>query len=236
MCHGGAVAQAQGLELFLEREGIELVECQIVVHVTGEGIVHDPVEFVPPEIGGGILPVFPDQHDVGIDGLDLAAETLPEIVTDLVGDVEAPTVDAIFLHVMLPDVAKIALDRGIRGVPFGHVVASREFLVFALGNVLVVDDEPIEVGGIPPVPDDVLEDGIFIGNVVEHRVQDDAHPPFVGLLDEFLERDVGTESRVDLVIVLDVVFVVGDRAEDRCQVKGVHPQVFQVIELLAQAD
>ena len=140
------------------------MECQIVVHVTGEGIVHDPVEFVPPEIGGGILPVFPDQHDVGIDGFDLAAETLPEIVTDLVGDVEAPTVDAIFLHVMLPDVAKIALDRGIRGVPFGHVVASREFLVFALGNVLVVT-----LGGLGGRSDDRLREFLVLDHTVRHR-------------------------------------------------------------------
>ena len=83
---------------FLDGNGI-LVEEELHDRLA-EDVVHDAVELVALQPAGGFVPDFAYDVGLGIDGLDAAAEFLPEgVVVDFVGNVETPAVDSTFCPV-----------------------------------------------------------------------------------------------------------------------------------------
>ena len=78
---------------FLDGDGV-LVEEELHDRLA-EDVVHDAVKLVALQPAGGFVPDFAYDVGLGIDGLDAAAEFLPEgVVVDFIGNVETPAVDA----------------------------------------------------------------------------------------------------------------------------------------------
>ena len=101
---------------------------------------------------------------------------------------------------------------------------------------LEVEEEPVDVGRVGPVLEDVVEGEEAPPDVVEDAVEDHAHPAGVGRVEELAEGGVAAEERVDPVVVPGVVAVVRGGGEDRVEVEGVHAEVLQVVELLGDAE
>ena len=68
--------------------------------------------------------------------------------------------------------------------------------------------------------------------VIEHAVEDDAHPALVGAIEQLAQGGIAPEQRVDVEVVVGVVAVVRGRLEDRGHVDGVDPEVLEVVEAL----
>ena len=69
-------------------------------------------------------------------------------------------------------------------------------------------------------------------HVVEDTVQNDAHSALPGVLDQIVPVFLGPEVRVNLVVVLGIVAVVGRGIEDRVEVNRRDAERLQVIQIL----
>ncbi len=198
------------------------------------------------EVGqGGERPELPDLADdvgVGVGGVDPVAELGPErAVVDLVGHVEPPAVGAEVDPVAADVPEELADGRGV-GVELGQrvqpppgVVAGRLAVVVGVQGP-AVDAEPVEVGRILAVLEDVVELEESPAGVIEHAVQDDLDPLRVRPVDQAAERGIAAEHRVDAEIVVRVIPVVRGRLEDRREVDRVDAQIQQIIEMFEHPD
>ena len=66
--------------------------------------------------------------------------------------------------------------------------------------------------------------------MVEDAIQDNANIPAMGFLDEDIKCFPATQQRINQVIVMRVVAMVGSRLKDRVEVDGIDPQVLQVVQ------
>ena len=191
---------------------------------------------------GRHLPDLADDVRLGVGRVDRPAELGPErAVVDLVGHVEPPAVGAEVDPVAADVPEELADGRGV-GVELGQGVQAPPGVV-ARGLVVVigvhrpaVDGEPVEVGRVLAVLQDVVELEESPARVVEHAVEDDLDPPGVGPVDQPAERRVAAEHRVDPVVIVGVVAVVGGRLEDRREVDRVDAEVGQVVEVFQDAE
>ena len=77
---------------------------------------------------------------------------------------------------------------------------------------------------------------MLVGRVVEHEVDEHAHPALTGGGDQVVEILEAAEARIDAVVVGDVVAAVASRRGiERQQPEGVDPQPAQVRQALAHA-
>ncbi len=68
--------------------------------------------------------------------------------------------------------------------------------------------------------------------MVEHAVQNDIHSKRMRFLNQFLQILLRPKRRIDLIIIVNVVFVAGIGAEDRRHVDHVHAQMPDVIQTI----
>ena len=66
--------------------------------------------------------------------------------------------------------------------------------------------------------------------MVEYAVQNDVHPPAVGLLDQLPQILLGAKRGIDGIVVVSVVFVAGPGAEHGSHVEDIHPQFIEVVQ------
>ena len=71
--------------------------------------------------------------------------------------------------------------------------------------------------------------------VVEDAVEDDLHAARVGRVEQLAQRRVAAQQRVDHLVVVRVVTVVGRRGEDGIQVQRRDAELAQVVEMLGDA-
>ncbi len=191
---------------------------------------------------GAFDPDLADDVRLGVDGADPAAELAPEVVVvNLVGDIEPPAVDA-ELHPLAADVPeeladlvriRIELRQGGQAPP-GLVIGR---LVRVVGEEReLLDVEPVEIGRIRAVLQDVVELEEAAAGVVEDAVEHDANPSRVRLVDHPPQRGVAAQHRVDFLVVVGVIAMIRRRLEDRREIHGAHAQVDQVIQVLHDAD
>src|SRR5688572_24164948 len=67
--------------------------------------------------------------------------------------------------------------------------------------------------------------------VVENTIQDNAHIPFVCLLEQFVERLLPAEQGVDSVKIKGMVAVVSSGGKDRIQIQRGDAQILQIVQL-----
>src|SRR5207302_5899681 len=79
------------------------------------------------------------------------------------------------------------------------------------------DVEPIYVRGIGTVLQDVVELEEAAACVVEDAVEYNPYTPRVGSIEQRAQGSVAAEQRVDVVVVVGVVAVVGRRLKDRVE-------------------
>ena len=205
-------------------------------------VVHERVEAVAVQPLRGLAPDFADEVGIGVGRLHHVAELAPEgRIVDFVRHVEAPAVDA-EVNPVLGHVEQEVLDLGVVGVKLrqGRQVVPGVVIVVLVGGRVrmerpVMDDEPVGVGGVGAVFEDVVEGPEAAARVVEDTVEHDADAAGVGGVEQFAQRVVAAEQGVDLVVVVRVVAVVGRRGEDGIQIEGGNAQVVQVVEVVDDA-
>ena len=74
---------------------------------------------------------------------------------------------------------------------------------------LMVDNEPINVGRIRAVLGDVMKLKETATGVIKDAVQDDTHTPPMRFIEQLTQRRISTQERVDLIVVVRVVTVIG---------------------------
>ena len=96
--------------------------------------------------------------------------------------------------------------------------------------------EPVAVGRLATVLEHVMERPEPSTAVVEDAVEDDPHPASVGLVEQFTERRVAAQQRVDRHVVVRVVAVVRCRGEDRREVQRGDAEVIELVQALGDAE
>ena len=82
----------------------------------------------------------------------------------------------------------------------------------------------------------LFEPFVLVGTVVYDQVHDDVEVPFFGLQEKAVHILHGTEARVYIIVIGDVVPLVGQgRAVDRRQPYNIHAEIFEIIELFNDA-
>ena len=71
--------------------------------------------------------------------------------------------------------------------------------------------------------------------MVEDAVQHDVHIAGVGGVEQFAQRVVAAQQRIDLHVVEGVIAMVGRRCKDRVQVDGIDAKFLQVVKLIDDA-
>ena len=66
--------------------------------------------------------------------------------------------------------------------------------------------------------------------MVEYAVQNDIHPPAVGLLDQLPQVLFGAKGGIDGIVVVSVVFVAGPGTEHGGHIEDIHPQLTEVVQ------
>ena len=237
--HFLAVVGAQAREAAVHLVDGDLLVGEEVEHGLEEEVVHDRVEHVALQPVLTVRPDLADDVGVGVDPADLLAPGAPEIVVgDLVGDVEAPAVDAL-LGPVLGDLVEVLLNlRVVRGAQLRQRSEAPPGVVVRLG---VVDDreapEGVEVPvlALRAVLHGVLEEDVLVAGVVEDAVEDHLDAVAAQVGDHALELGVRAEGRVDRHVVDRVVLVVRVAVEDGVEVDRVDPEVLHVGDLLAHA-
>jgi len=152
------------------------------------------------------------------------------------GHVEPPAVGA-EVDPVPTDVPKELADGRRVGVKLGECVQAPPGVVPRGLRVVVgvhrpaVDGEPIQVGRILAVLQDVVELEESPARVVEHAVEHDLEPLGMGSVNQSPERGVSAEHGVDPEIVVGVVAVVRGRLEDRREIDRVDAEIGQVIQV-----
>ena len=231
----------------LEAGAADLVAVDVVADEegdagAGEQVVHHGVPHVALEPVPGLVPDLADDVRVGVAGADPAAELAPEVVVlDLAGHVQPPAVDA-EVDPAPGDPEEELAHRGRLDVELrqGRQAPPGVIARGLLGVVGVQrearDVEPVEVGRVLAVLEDVVELEEPPAGVVEHAVEHHPHAPRVAGVQELAQCGVAAEHRVDLLVVVRVVAVVAGGLEDRREVDRVDAEVLQIVELLDHAD
>ena len=80
-----------------------------------------------------------------------------------------------------------------------------------------------------------IEPGMGIAGMVEHAVEDHAHPRPLGVVAQAEQRRVAAKLRIDAPIILGVVFMHAGGGEDRVQIQGGDAELLQVRQFFADA-
>src|SRR5262249_14079264 len=75
------------------------------------------------------------------------------------------------------------------------------------------------------------EPGMSLADMIEDGIEDEPHLLRLERASEPGERGIATETPIDFVERLSIVFVIGLGAEDRREIEGVNAECFEVIEV-----
>ena len=207
----------------------------------GEEVVHHGVRLVATQPPMGLVPDFAHDVRLGVRGLDSPPKLAPElVVVNLRRHIEPPAVnpelDPILGHAPeeLAHSRRGGVELGQRGeAPPALIVR----LLAAVGPQRpTLHREPVQVGRIGAVFQDVVELKEAAAGVVEDAIQDHANAAGVRGIEQRAECRVAAEHRVHLVVVVRVIAMVRPRPEDRVEVDGVDPQVGQVVQVFGHAE
>ena len=122
----------------------------------------------------------------------------------------------------------------IRQVQLRHPFVMPDAVVILPPGVhgIAVDKEPAAVRRSFAVSDNVLKFVPPIAAVVEHAVEDDAHPPGMYAVHQPPQVVLRAEGRVNLEIIGRVVFVIRRRTEYRRQIQARHAERLDIIKPL----
>ncbi len=209
-----------------------------------EDVVHHGVEAVAAQPLARLVPDFADDVGIGVALFHRGAERLPEgDVVDLLRHVEPPAVDAkvdpetrhveqIFAHTGIGDV-----ELGQRrDVPPGVVVMRILGVVFVGAQRPAMHLEPVNVRRVAAAFQNVMKGPEAAAGVVEDAIQHHVHAARVCGVEQFAQRGIATQQRIDLHVVEGVIAVVGGRGKDRVQVDGVDAQRLKIIEAIHDAE
>ena len=210
---------------------------QIIDQRLGQAVVHHAVQLVARQPRARVVPGFAQDQRVRVGGLDSLAEGAQEIIADFIHHVQPPAVDAEFPYPPRAHAAEIIDHGGIAGVELGHVAGKAEGAVIALFMAwkIAVDQEKVIIRRGLAAALDVLKEGMMLGAVVEHAVQQHAHAARVRSLHQLTEGSLSAEPRVHIIIIHDAVFVVGGGGVNGRKIQAVNAQVAQVIQMLRYA-
>ena len=97
---------------------------------------------------------------------------------------------------------------------------------------LLVEVEPGSEGGRCPGLGDVVEAPEATAAVIEDAIEHHAHVARVRLVEQLAKCLVATQQRVDRVVVVGVIAVIGGRGENGREIQRRHAQVAQLVEVL----
>ena len=80
-----------------------------------------------------------------------------------------------------------------------------------------------------------VEPGMGIAGMVEHPVEDHAHPRPLGVVAQPEQRRVAAKLRIDAPIILGIVFMHAGGGENRVQIEGGDAELLQVGKFFADA-
>ena len=216
-----------------------------------EGVVHQPVglpaqEIPPPPVVGdlvaAVLPHLADKHRVGLFLLHGPANLLDEVIRQLVGHIQPPTVgpgpEPVPHHgVPVPDDK-----RPVRVLPLVHrrqgldappgVVFLRpagEMIPIIIRRGLGLGRPQLRVKTVP------VKISAHAAGVVEHPVQQQTHPALMGLAAQLPKILLRTQHGVHGPIVGGVIPMVGRSLENRVEIQRRHRQALQIVQLLRNA-
>ena len=207
----------------------------------GDPVVHHPIKVLAAKPLARLTPDLTDDPGLGVGPAHLPPEGLPEARLDLIGNIEAPSID--------PPLDPVATDRQQMRLNLGMgVVELRQGRVAPPGVVTaelprrriglqrpVLGNEPVAVGRGLAVLQQVMKRPEAAATVVEDPIEQQPHPPAFELRQERLKGRLAAQQRIDLEVVVGVVAVIGGRAEDRIEIEAAHPQALEVIEPVQHA-
>ena len=214
-----------------------------------ERIVHYAVQLVAQEIApldavsllvGRILPDLADDDFFLIILLDAGAQIVQELVRQLICHVQTVSGGAQAHPVV--QYAVVAADvLGVAGVVLVHI---RQGVDAPPGLVLLVAPEVIPgviravlglISAGRVVASELVEIDAVCAGVGEYAVQNDGDAPYLCRLTQLPEVLVGTQQRVYIPVVCGVITVILVGFEDRVQIDAGDTQVFQIVQLAADA-
>ena len=183
------------------------------------------------------MPALADEDRLRVFPLDRFAEPPPEVVRDLVRDVQPPAVDAAFAHPVQSDAQQVFLHLLVARVPLGHVAARGKALVVAVLRIRLVaaDDEPIVISGRPAFFQNVLKLRAQHTAMIDHRVQHDLHAAFVRPLHKLFQIGGGAEHLIHPIIIDGIVLVIARRREHGREIERGDAQIAQIPEFFRHA-
>ena len=215
----------------MERAGVHGIVAPKISQRSCEGVVHHRVVLVAAQPADRVEPDLAQQEKLVVFPLQRRAQLPQKQVRKLVAHVKADAVYAVVARPVQAQLGKVPPHLRIVGVQLWHGRPEREGVVPSVGGgeivlekVVAVDEEPVEVARVPAVFADVLPREELGAAVVEHRVQHNADAQLVSVLHQRLQVVLAAEVGVYGVVVKGVVFVVGVRQEDRCQIQSADAQ------------
>ena len=202
-----------------------------------EEVIHRAVQPVRAYEPSGVAPCFAQQDAVGLARAHRRGEGFQKRGRQLVRHIQPPAVDAEFLQPVPANGEEIVTRIRVRKVQLRHPFVMPDAVVILPLRVdgIAVDEEPAAIRRRFAVFHNVLKFVPPVAAVVEHAVEEDAHPARVDTVDQPPQIVLRAEDRVDLEIIGRVVLVVRRCAEDGRQIQTCRAERLDVVELLRNA-
>ena len=183
------------------------------------------------------MPVLTDDGTLRVCFFYCLPESAPEIMRYLIGNIQAPAVNVVFLDPVNSNADQEVLYLRIGCIPLGHIVAAGEALVvdLLLVHCIAMDDKPIEIPGFLTILQHILELFTLIADMVEHRVNHHPDIPGMSSFHQFGKIHITAKHGIHGKVILDIVLMVADRFENWGQVQGIDAQILQIRQFLLNA-
>ncbi len=173
-----------------------------------------------------------DEEKVLFKAVGKRAQALEEVEIKAVGNIQANTIYAKFFDPTLNGVQNMVGDRGIAQVKLDEVVMTLPALVpqtvVVVAVAVEIDVEPILIGRVPALFDNVAELREAPADVVENAVEHDLYSLLMQCVADFFEVIIRAESAVDLRVIAGVVAVCV-RLKNGRKVHGVAAELLYMI-------
>jgi hypothetical protein len=189
------------------------------------------------------VPNFAADIGLGILAFHHLTKRAPKVVVvNLMRHIEPPTVDA-KANPMAGDFENefahrrrigVELRQGRQPPPARVIGRLRPLRRIGLQRP-IVHGEPIDVGAVAAVFENVMKLPKSSTRVIEYPIEHDAHVAVVRFVDEFAKRDIAPQQRVDTHVIVGVIAMVGGRRKDGGEVQGRDAQLFEIVELVDHA-
>ena len=145
---------------------------------------------------------FAQQEELRVEPLADVVQIFEEVEIEAVGHIQPQTVNAELLSPLPYAVEDVIGHRGVAQVELYEIVMPLPALipeaVVVIGVAVEVYVEPILVGGVPALLENVLERPESASHMIEYAVQHDLYARLVQSFADLLEILVGAEAAVDL--------------------------------------